>query len=126
MRGTFNRTRAVFAPAPPSLNFQATPYKEKERAYPLSVVLFCLLMHVPFRIEAVIKILTSPKLLLTWGSATLSLDYQSRNQKKQHTSPLGAPPAPPSLDFQATPHKKRSAPYVGRTLLCFDACSLTA
>ena len=27
-------------------------YEEKEQAHPLSVVLFCLLMHVPLRIEA--------------------------------------------------------------------------
>ena len=27
------QTRAVFPPAPPSLNFQATPHKEKKRAY---------------------------------------------------------------------------------------------
>ena len=47
------RTRCVFLPAPPSLDFQATPHKVKE-----PVVLFCLLLHVPFRLEAVIKILT--------------------------------------------------------------------
>ena len=52
------RTRIVFLPAPPNLDFQATPYKGKEHAHLLSVVLSYLLLHVPFRIEAVIKILT--------------------------------------------------------------------
>ena len=40
-----------------ALDFQATPYKEKEQAHLLSVVLFCLLLRVPLRVEAGIKIL---------------------------------------------------------------------
>ena len=45
------RTRAVFPPAPPSLNFQATPYKEKNMHAGLSVVLLHLLLHVPFGLK---------------------------------------------------------------------------
>ena len=47
----------VQAQGTPSLDFQATPHKEKTQAHHLSVVLFCILLHVPLRLEAVIKIL---------------------------------------------------------------------
>ena len=55
---TQGKNTRCLSPAPPKTDFQATPYKEKERVHTCLSHLFFLWLHVTFRIEAVIKILT--------------------------------------------------------------------